>query len=161
MRDPIQRILSWSRGAERLYGWTAQEALGHISHTLLQTRFPTNRLAIEAQLERDGQWEGELVPIDRRQGQYVFLQPSSFTLIRGRGAPLYTSPSRGLSGLFRVLDQREQSSHLIASLTGIHQVRENMAMEQIVTAGRAPGVERDVIGSPWHHGDGIELLWLR
>lgn len=61
MRDPINRICSWSRGAERLYGWTAQEALGHVAYTLLQTQFPTNRLAVEAQLERDGQWEGELI----------------------------------------------------------------------------------------------------
>src|SRR4029078_12109798 len=76
---PIHRILSWSRGAERLYGWTAQEALGHISHTLLQTRFPTNRPAIEAQLERDGQWEGELVHI-RRDGSTLQVRSHQMLL---------------------------------------------------------------------------------
>lgn len=79
MRDPIHRILSWSRGAERLYGWTAQEALGHISHTLLQTRFPTNRPAIEAQLERDGQWEGELVHT-RRDGSTLQVRSHQMLL---------------------------------------------------------------------------------
>jgi PAS domain S-box-containing protein len=28
VRDPASRIVSWNRGAEQLYGWTAQEAIG-------------------------------------------------------------------------------------------------------------------------------------
>lgn len=79
MRDPIHRILSWSRGAEQLYGWTAQEALGHISHTFLQTRFSTNRQTVEAQLERDGQWEGELLHT-RRDGSTVRVQSHQMLL---------------------------------------------------------------------------------
>jgi PAS domain S-box-containing protein len=61
VRDPVNRIISWNRGAEELYGWTAQEALGRVARTLLQTRFPIDFAAVEAQLERDGRWEGELV----------------------------------------------------------------------------------------------------
>ncbi|GHO48752.1 PAS domain-containing sensor histidine kinase [Ktedonospora formicarum] len=60
VRDPISRILSWNQGAQELYGWTMQEALGRISHTLLQTRFLQSQKAIEDQLEREGRWEGEL-----------------------------------------------------------------------------------------------------
>ncbi len=61
VRDPVGRVLSWNKGAEELYGWTAQEAQGRIIHTLLKTRYPLARSAIEAQVEREGQWEGELV----------------------------------------------------------------------------------------------------
>lgn len=39
MRDPIDRVLTWNRGAEELYGWTAQEALGRVSHSFPQDAF--------------------------------------------------------------------------------------------------------------------------
>jgi PAS domain S-box-containing protein len=60
VRDPDGRILRWSRGAEKLYGYSPDEALGHIAHELLVTRFPEPLLDIEAQLRRNGTWEGEL-----------------------------------------------------------------------------------------------------
>jgi PAS domain S-box-containing protein len=60
VRDSSGRIMSWSRGSEKLYGYTRKEALGSISHVLLQTVFPTAREEIEAQLARNGVWEGEL-----------------------------------------------------------------------------------------------------
>ncbi len=33
-------ITFWNRGAEALYGWEQSEAVGKISHELLQTVFP-------------------------------------------------------------------------------------------------------------------------
>ena len=59
-RDSVSRVLFWNKGAERLYGWTAQEALGRISHSLLKTRFPTSRADIDTRLAQEGYWEGEL-----------------------------------------------------------------------------------------------------
>src|SRR5215469_9243712 len=35
VRDSSSHIVSWNRGAEHLYGWTAQEAQGQIIHLLL------------------------------------------------------------------------------------------------------------------------------
>ncbi len=68
VRDQLGRIRSWSRGAEDLYGWNEQEALGRVSHSLLQTQFPDTRAAVEKALEREGRWEGVLLQTcrDRR-----------------------------------------------------------------------------------------------
>ena len=54
-------ITYWNRGAERLYGWTNEEAVGRISTELIRTEFPQPLTEIEAALEQNGRWEGELV----------------------------------------------------------------------------------------------------
>ena len=53
-------IEHWTSGCERLYGWTAEEAVGRIEHELLQTVFPEPLEAIEQQLRNTGAWIGEL-----------------------------------------------------------------------------------------------------
>jgi PAS domain S-box-containing protein len=55
------RILLWGRGLEALYGWSAEEAVGHISHELLATEFPVPLPEIEAALLETGEWQGEVV----------------------------------------------------------------------------------------------------
>ena len=63
IRQPDGSISYWNRGAERLYGWTKEQALGRVSQELLQTRFPKPLAEIEAQVTRDGSWEGEITNI--------------------------------------------------------------------------------------------------
>jgi PAS domain S-box-containing protein len=54
-------ITYWNRGAEVLYGWSKEQAIGQISHDLMRTVFPAPRAEITAQLMQTGRWEGELV----------------------------------------------------------------------------------------------------
>jgi PAS domain S-box-containing protein len=61
VRDSSSSIIFWNRGAEELYGWTAQEAIGQVTHALLHTRFPMSRETVDALLITGQQWEGELV----------------------------------------------------------------------------------------------------
>jgi two-component system cell cycle sensor histidine kinase/response regulator CckA len=63
VRDLDGRISYWSSGAARLYGWTAPEALGRVSHELLRTEFPALLEEIRQVLLDRGQWEGELVHV--------------------------------------------------------------------------------------------------
>ena len=60
IRDGRGRIRHWTRGAERLYGYTSAEAVGATSHTLLKTIFPKPLPEIEAALAANGVWSGEL-----------------------------------------------------------------------------------------------------
>jgi PAS domain S-box-containing protein len=65
VRDMDGRITYWNRGAEDLYGWTADEAVGRVAHELLHTRFPEPFADITAELLRTGSWQGELVHTTR------------------------------------------------------------------------------------------------
>ena len=50
----------WNTGAERLYGFTSNEAVGRSSHALLQTVFPLELADLLSQLTRQRYWSGEL-----------------------------------------------------------------------------------------------------
>src|SRR5262247_470532 len=65
------RINSWNRSAAELYGWRKEEAIGRVSHELLQTQFPKPLEEIESELVRNKRWEGKLVHTTRDGGRVV------------------------------------------------------------------------------------------
>ena len=50
----------WNVGAERLYGFAPNEAIGRSSHALLQTKFPIAFAGLRLQLQSERYWFGEL-----------------------------------------------------------------------------------------------------
>ena len=80
VRDLANRILEWNTGAEALYGWSAQEAIGQVTHILFKTRFPTALSTIQTYLEREGKWEGEVIHT-RPDGRTVIVE-SRWALVR-------------------------------------------------------------------------------
>jgi PAS domain S-box-containing protein len=66
------KINFWNRGAEELYGWSQEEAIGKFSHDLLRTRFPKALDSIDAELIQNGQWHGKLVH-STRDGRRVVV----------------------------------------------------------------------------------------
>jgi two-component system, LuxR family, sensor kinase FixL len=89
VRDMGDVITYWNRGAEELYGWRRDEAVGKVSHQLMQTVFPVPLEDISAELLRVGRWEGELVHT-KRDGSRLTLS-SRWSLQRDqRGRPVAT-----------------------------------------------------------------------
>jgi PAS domain S-box-containing protein len=80
VRDFENRILLWNQGAERLYGWSNQEALGQTTTDLLYRGVsPQPQVARRTVLEQ-GEWQGELEKINK-SGKEIIVQ-SRWTLVR-------------------------------------------------------------------------------
>jgi PAS domain S-box-containing protein len=87
VRDHQDRIVYWNRGAEEMYGFSAKEAVGKITHELLQTTHPENLEKIRKKLKRHNQWSGELIHT-RKDGRKVVVM-SRWSLDRDtRGKPM-------------------------------------------------------------------------
>ncbi|HVS53324.1 MAG TPA: chemotaxis protein CheB [Opitutaceae bacterium] len=78
VRSPKDRIIFWNRGAEKLYGFTKEEALGQTSHLFLGAQFPEPLEKIEKELHRRGQWDGEI--FHRRKDGHVICVSSQWVL---------------------------------------------------------------------------------
>lgn len=62
----------WTAGCERLYGWSAHEAVGHNVHELLKSSYPAALDQIQQQLLVAGTWQGEVESV-RRDGTRIFI----------------------------------------------------------------------------------------
>jgi two-component system sensor histidine kinase UhpB len=58
-------ILYWNHGAELLYGYSSEEAVGQISSQLLKTERPVTPELFKKALKRNGEWIGDIVHITR------------------------------------------------------------------------------------------------
>jgi len=72
VRDLKGLITFWNCGAQKTYGWTREEAVGHKIHQLLQTTFPVPLEQIEKQLREQGSWHGRLTQ-SKKYGQRIIL----------------------------------------------------------------------------------------
>jgi len=80
VRDMESRVVSWPRGAQKLYGFKPEEALGILSHDPFHTQFPEPLEMIETKLFETGLWEGEL--IHRKRDGGIIVVSSAWVLHR-------------------------------------------------------------------------------
>ncbi|MBN9420691.1 MAG: PAS domain S-box protein [Candidatus Eremiobacteraeota bacterium] len=78
--DLEHQVTFWSKGAERVYGWTAEEAQGRVLDELLDSDVQVFGLA-DQQVREKGEWSGE-IQHRSRTGTRLTLD-ARWTLLRG------------------------------------------------------------------------------
>ena len=86
VRDLEQKVLFWNKGAEHIYGWTAEEAIGKdVRELIFKQRSEQFETARKTVLE-NGEWTGEIHQT-RRDGAAIVIE-SRWTLVRDeKGVP--------------------------------------------------------------------------
>ena len=75
------RILSWNKGAEKLYGWKAEEVLGKSAREIVPSDMnEEKRKDMLTELANKGSWQGEVIQQDR-YGNPIHIQ-ASVSLVR-------------------------------------------------------------------------------
>jgi PAS domain S-box-containing protein len=122
VRDLNGVVTYWNRGAEELYGWTAEQAKGKIASDLLKTLFPAPLEGITSGLLNTGHWEGELVRT-RKDGIQVTVQ-SRWSLQRNaQGAPVAVlETNNDISDRKRAEKERERLRQLETDLAHMNRV---------------------------------------
>ena len=87
VRNLDQDILFWNKGAERIYGWTAEEVVGkNATELLFNSAPPVFDLARKKVIE-NGEWSGEIRQL-RRDGEEITVE-SRWTVVRDdKGEPV-------------------------------------------------------------------------
>jgi PAS domain S-box-containing protein len=80
VRDLEDRIQFWNKGAEKIYGWQASEALGQDVQTLLSGEISSKAESAYATALEKGEWQGELHQITKTEKEVITA--SRWTLVK-------------------------------------------------------------------------------
>ncbi len=86
-RDLNDRIQTWNDGAQKLYGWTASEAIGKPGSSLLQGRETELESEIKTRLLHDGLWIGERHN-KTKAGEDLIIESRRSLIVDDAGQPI-------------------------------------------------------------------------
>lgn len=115
--DPEFRITAWNRGAERLYGWTAAEVLGHAVRDVIGSMLSEEQRARSIQeLMTTGRFRDEVVTY-HRSGTTIQTDTIVTTLYGDAGQIIgYVAINRDIGALKRVETQLRERVEEIETL---------------------------------------------
>ncbi len=124
--EPDGGIVYWNRGSEELYGFSREEAVGRVSHELLQTVHPIPLDRVKAALEGGGEWVGELEHVTR-DGRWVVVESRQMLVHPADGRRLVLETNRDMTEQKRAEDEirtRHRQQAAVAEL-GLQALEEN------------------------------------
>lgn len=119
VHDIDQRILFWNKGAERIYGWTAEEAVGQSLGQLLYCD-ELDLLTYVAAVVATGDWSGEIAQ-KRKDGSRIAVEVRCSLMRDGDGSPRsILSINSDITRRLAVEEQLRQAQKLeaVGQLTG-------------------------------------------
>jgi len=158
-------IVFWSKGAERVYGWTSAEAIGHHYEELLQPA-PSKLKIAQRILGQKGAWNGELDKVSKT-GARLTLDCRWTTLFNQAGLSIsYLHIDTDITEWKRIELQflRAQRLESIGTLASgiahdLNNVLAPIMMSLTVLRGRFPDSETqellDILESSAQHGAGM------
>ncbi|MGA9378091.1 MAG: sensor domain-containing diguanylate cyclase [Phormidium sp.] len=139
IRDLNNIISFWNQGAEKMYGFPADEAIAKPYHSLLKTKFPRPFSEIQAEVFQKGGWEGELVHTKadgtqiavcsrlvlrkdaKNQPQEIIEINKSFTQVIQGAEESLQKTNQKLTRWIRELESRNQEIILLGEMSNILQ----------------------------------------
>lgn len=136
IRDQQDRIIYWNKGAERVYGWTSEDARGQVSHDLLHAVFPEPLASIQDKMRTAGHWEGELIHKSRNAETLTML--SHWVLSSGSPNRHVLETNFDLTEQKKLIIREEHARAEIRAERRFHELIEHApdAILQVDTAGR-------------------------
>ncbi|MFT3774823.1 MAG: PAS domain S-box protein [Minicystis sp.] len=110
-------IVYWNRGARELYGWSAAEALGRVSHELLATEHAAGMGVVERALTHEGCWEGELGHTTR-DGRRITVESRLLLVRRGGRRALVLETNRDITARKHAEEALQASERRMRCLWG-------------------------------------------
>lgn len=101
------RIILWNRGAERLYGFHRDEAIGRLTHEVLTSEYPEGLDAVHEAQRRQGIWQGQLHRT-RKDGTRILIESRHQLVVDGERT-IVLEANRDISELRSALDQARRS----------------------------------------------------
>jgi diguanylate cyclase (GGDEF)-like protein/PAS domain S-box-containing protein len=84
--DTAGTVISWNSGAEALYGWRSEEAIGRKARELVVPEDAQAAERLGSEVRRDGRWDGELL-VRRKDGSLFTAYVRNRLILDEEGSP--------------------------------------------------------------------------
>ena len=111
----------WNHGAEALYGFRREEAVGRSPHELLNSSHPLGMSHIESALAREGQWKGELTQT-AQDGRKLTVESLWKLVVDARGNKVILQSNRDIT------ERKQAEAENLRLATAIEQASEGIVI---------------------------------
>lgn len=150
-------IVYWNRGAEQMYGYSANEAIGNISHNLLKTVHYENFDKIKLTILKDKMWKGE-IEHTRKDGKKLIIETSHQIITDEHGQNIILETNRDITERKKLQDgvknQKKELEEIIQNIDDaifIYDANKNYYLTNNSAKEYFKGIELKTFGDDYDH----------